>query len=188
MNRPTALVDVEDVRAHVDAVLALRVAELRGELARSGREADRLADAVEVMLSGGKRLRAAFCYWSWRAHGGLPGTAREQVVLEVGAALELFQAAALFHDDVMDDSDTRRGLPAAHRTFADLHVSAAWSGDARRFGESAAGGFAGTLGTDLLDFVDLVGHHGGDGAVAGGGQHHEQQTWQHHDGQLAQDV
>ena len=138
MNRPTALVDVDDVRAHVDAALAQRIAELRGELARSGGEADRLADAVAVMLSGGKRLRAAFCYWSWRAHGGLPGTPREQVVLEVGAALELFQAAALFHDDVMDDSDTRRGLPAAHRTFADLHTSAAWSGDARRFGESAA--------------------------------------------------
>ena len=138
MNRPTALVDVDGVRAHVDAALAQRIAELRGELARSGGEADRLADAVAVMLSGGKRLRAAFCYWSWRAHGGLPGTPREQVVLEVGAALELFQAAALFHDDVMDDSDTRRGLPAAHRTFADLHTSAAWSGDARRFGESAA--------------------------------------------------
>jgi geranylgeranyl diphosphate synthase, type I len=138
VNSTTALVDVDDVRARVDAVLALRVGALRDELARSGAQADRLADAVAVILSGGKRLRAAFCYWSWRAHGGLPGTAREQVVLQVGAALELFQAAALFHDDVMDDSDTRRGLPAAHRTFADLHESAAWTGDARRFGESAA--------------------------------------------------
>ncbi|MGV8978706.1 MAG: polyprenyl synthetase family protein [Cellulomonas sp.] len=138
MNSLTALVDVEDVRAQVDAALALRIAELRGGLARSGGEADRLADAVAVMLSGGKRLRAAFCYWSWRAHGGHRGAPREQVVLEVCAALELFQAAALFHDDVMDDSDTRRGLPAAHRTFADLHVSEEWSGDARRFGESAA--------------------------------------------------
>ena len=40
-------------------------------------------------------------------------------MLRVGAALELFQAAALFHDDVMDDSDTRRGHPAAHRAFAE---------------------------------------------------------------------
>lgn len=138
MSNPLALVDVDGVRAHVDAVLARRVAELRGDLAPWGTGADRLADAVAVMLSGGKRLRAAFCYWSWRAHGGHPGTPREQVVLEVGAALELFQAAALFHDDVMDDSDTRRGLPAAHRTFAELHASQAWTGDSRRFGDSAA--------------------------------------------------
>ena len=43
---------------------------------------------------------------------------------------ELFQAAALFHDDVMDDSDTRRGRPAAHRAFGALHAERQWSGDA----------------------------------------------------------
>jgi geranylgeranyl diphosphate synthase type I len=138
VNTSAALVDVEDVRARVDEILAGRVAELRTVLGRAGSDADRLADAVVVMLSGGKRLRAAFCYWSWRAHGGRAGAPREQVVLQVGAALELFQAAALFHDDVMDDSDTRRGRPAAHRTFAELHTASAWSGDPDRFGESAA--------------------------------------------------
>lgn len=138
MTSSPSLVDVEDVRSRVDAALRLHVEDLRPSLAASSADADRLAGAVEQMLGGGKRLRAAFCYWSWRAHGGVPGTAREQVVVQVGAALELFQAAALFHDDVMDDSDTRRGLPAAHRTFAALHEDAAWSGDARRFGESAA--------------------------------------------------
>jgi geranylgeranyl diphosphate synthase type I len=138
VNTPTALVDVEDVRARVDEILGTRVAGLRTVLARSGADAARLADTVAEMLSGGKRLRPAFCYWSWRAHGGDPGTPREQVVLHVGAALELFQAAALFHDDVMDDSDTRRGRPAAHRAFAELHAASAWNGDPARFGESAA--------------------------------------------------
>jgi geranylgeranyl diphosphate synthase type I len=59
-------------------------------------------------------------------------------VIGVGAALELFQAAALFHDDVMDDSDTRRGRPAAHRVFAAMHREHGWSGSDRRFGDSAA--------------------------------------------------
>ena len=59
-------------------------------------------------------------------------------MLRVGAALELFQAAALFHDDVMDDSDTRRGFPAAHRAFAGLHAQHGLTGDAERFGMSAA--------------------------------------------------
>ncbi|MFI2751903.1 polyprenyl synthetase family protein [Cellulomonas sp. P22] len=135
---PTNLVDVEDVRSRVDAVLASHVADLTVRLAASSSDAAPLADAVAQMLSGGKRLRAAFCYWAWRAHGGEVGSAASDMVVRVGAALELFQAAALFHDDVMDDSDTRRGLPAAHRVFAALHEREGWNGDARRFGEAAA--------------------------------------------------
>ena len=133
-----ALVDAEDVRPRVDAVLQQHVAQLRTVLAAASTDADVLADAVERMLSGGKRLRAAFCYWSWRAHGGQPGTPEADAVLRVGAALELFQAAALFHDDVMDDSDTRRGFPAAHRSFAGVHREHGFTGDADRFGTSAA--------------------------------------------------
>jgi len=132
------LVDVEHVRDRVDAVLSRHVAQLRTVLAAASDDADRLADAVAQMLSGGKRLRAAFCYWSWRAHGGHAGSPEADAVIRVGAALELFQAAALFHDDVMDDSDTRRGFPAAHRAFARLHVEHGLTGDAERFGVSAA--------------------------------------------------
>jgi geranylgeranyl diphosphate synthase type I len=132
------LVDVEDVRPRIDELLASHVAQLRTVLAAASADADVLGDAVAQMLTGGKRLRAAFCYWSWRAHGGVPGTPEAEAVLRVGAALELFQAAALFHDDVMDDSDTRRGFPAAHRAFATLHAELALTGDADRFGMSAA--------------------------------------------------
>ncbi|WP_456824254.1 polyprenyl synthetase family protein [Cellulomonas sp. P5_E12] len=133
-----ALVDVEDVRPRIDALLTSHVAQLRTVLAAASDDADVLADAVAQILTGGKRLRAAFCYWSWRAHGGVPGTQEADAVLRVGAALELFQAAALFHDDVMDDSDTRRGFPAAHRAFAGLHARHGLTGDADRFGMSAA--------------------------------------------------
>ncbi|WP_024288058.1 polyprenyl synthetase family protein [Cellulomonas sp. KRMCY2] len=135
-----ALVDVEQVRTGVDAALAGHVTVLAGELTGIGPDSAPLVEAVRDMLGGGKRLRAAFCYWSWRAHGGAadgPHAQRSQV-LAVGAALELFQAAALFHDDVMDDSDTRRGLPAAHRRFADLHVAEGWTGPSQRFGDAAA--------------------------------------------------
>ncbi|WHP18100.1 polyprenyl synthetase family protein [Cellulomonas sp. ES6] len=138
MSPTTALVDVEDLRPRVDALLTEHVAGLVPELAAAGAGAVPLAEALGQMLAGGKRLRAAFCYWSWRAHGGEAGSADAEVVLRVGAALELFQAAALFHDDVMDDSDTRRGQPSAHRRFAARHVAQGWSGDAGRFGESAA--------------------------------------------------
>lgn len=138
MSTTPALVDVEDLRSRVDALLAEHVAALVPELAEAGTGAAPLADGLGRMLGGGKRLRAAFCYWSWRAHGGAPDSPDAGTVLRVGAALELFQAAALFHDDVMDDSDTRRGLPSAHRRFATRHAEQGWSGDPGRFGESAA--------------------------------------------------
>jgi len=138
-----ALVDVDDVRAGVDQRLAEHLEALRREVAPVDADCDRLIDSLAEILSGGKRLRAAFCYWSWRAHtpgtdGSPAGAATRDAVLRMGAALELFQAAALLHDDVMDSSDTRRGRPAAHRAYATLHRERGWSGPPDRFGESAA--------------------------------------------------
>lgn len=145
------LVDVDDVRARVDARVDSVVDDLAGDLAHVGAEA--LLAALREFSSGGKRLRAAFCYWSWRAHAPAAGTAGSasvsgvvddpgatvaESVIGIGAALELFQAAALVHDDVMDDSDTRRGRPATHRAFAAQHLAEGWAGPAGQFGDSAA--------------------------------------------------
>lgn len=131
-------IDAEGLRTGVDAMLAEHVSRLRSVLASVSDDGAELGEATAEMLAGGKRLRAAFCYWSWRAHGGNPADGSTSAVLGVGAALELFQAAALFHDDVMDDSDTRRGIPTAHCSFRDRHRAAGWIGDAVRFGEAAA--------------------------------------------------
>ena len=60
---------------------------------------------------GGKRLRGRFVLASCAAHGGDPARA-----LAPAAALELFQNWVLVHDDIEDDSEERRGLPALHRT------------------------------------------------------------------------
>lgn len=138
-----ALTDLEDVRADVAALLDAHLGGLRQELEGHGPAAQALVDALAAMLDGGKRLRPAFCYWSWRAHGGAEKgadgrSADRRTVLRVGAALELFQAAALFHDDVMDGSDTRRGRPSAHRHFEGVHRRAGWLGPSAAFGEAAA--------------------------------------------------
>lgn len=134
----SALVDREGVRAGVDEALRVATVALRDQLSSTHPDADPLADATDELVAGGKRLRAAFCYWSWRAHGGDPEGPHRDVVLRTGAALELFQAAALFHDDVMDASDTRRGHPTAHRAFGARHRALGWSGDADRYGENTA--------------------------------------------------
>lgn len=94
-----------------------------------------LIDAAAAFLSGGKRLRPTFCYWGWRATGGDPA---DEALVTVGAALELFQASALVHDDLIDASDTRRGLPSVHRRFATLHRDSGWQGDPDAFGAAAA--------------------------------------------------
>jgi geranylgeranyl diphosphate synthase type I len=88
-----------------------------------------------LVLAGGKRLRPAFCYWAFVGAGGDPGDTR---VVDAGAALELLHTFALVHDDVMDGSDIRRGLPAIHAAAIALHDTRAWRGEARRFGEGAA--------------------------------------------------
>ena len=91
----------------------------------------------EFVLSGGKRLRPAFAYWGWRAVTNDPDPVNPEM-LRLFSALELLHACALVHDDVIDDSATRRGLPTVHMKFADTHRGSGWRGSARQFGVSAA--------------------------------------------------
>ncbi|MFI1015801.1 polyprenyl synthetase family protein [Streptomyces sp. NPDC020965] len=59
-------------------------------------------------------------------------------VVHIGAALEMFHAFCLIHDDVMDDSDTRRGRPTVHRALAERHRNGRPSRAAERVGVSSA--------------------------------------------------
>jgi geranylgeranyl diphosphate synthase type I len=139
MPSATALVDLENLRHDVDQALQRHLDRLDSEVSAVGSSATALTDQVASLVQGGKRLRAAFCYWYYRAHGGsADDEAARTAVVRTGAALELFQAAALLHDDVMDASDTRRGLPTAHRAFEARHAVAGWAGEPARFGTSAA--------------------------------------------------
>lgn len=108
----------------------------RAQTARIGAEYDVLVAALEdFVLDGGKRLRPAFAYWGWRSVAdGEP----DPEALLLFSALELLQACALVHDDVIDDSSTRRGKPTSHVRFAALHRERGWRGSPERFGTSAA--------------------------------------------------
>jgi geranylgeranyl diphosphate synthase type I len=91
-------------------------------------------------LSGGKRFRARFCHLGYEAVAGrgAPDGSERLPIVSAAAALELFHAAALVHDDVIDHSDTRRGAPSAHRLFEGLHADSGWAGVAADFGVAAA--------------------------------------------------
>ena len=114
--------------------LDAEVSHQRDVLAPLGGQTDLRLDAVATLLRGGNRVRASFLYWGYRAAGG----ADSDALVRCAASMELFQAAALLHDDVMDASDTRRGMPAAHRAMAAAHRSRGLDGDADRFGEAGA--------------------------------------------------
>ncbi|MEE3066638.1 MAG: bifunctional (2E,6E)-farnesyl/geranyl diphosphate synthase [Actinomycetota bacterium] len=110
--------------------------ERRAETAYIGADYTALISALEdFVLNGGKRLRPAFAYWGWRA---VADTEPDTQVLLLFSALELLQACALVHDDVIDDSSTRRGRPTVHVHFAAAHRARQWRGSAERFGISAA--------------------------------------------------
>ncbi|WP_308279549.1 polyprenyl synthetase family protein [Phycicoccus mangrovi] len=130
----TSVLDTADLRGRVQRVLDDELAAQARVLAELGPDVEDLLLAIGDLLRGGKRLRAAFLYWGGRA-AGLPDS---ESLVRLAAAMELFQAAALIHDDVMDDSDTRRGMPAAHRALATRHADRGWSGDDARFGLAGA--------------------------------------------------
>lgn len=134
-NAPAAAATVELTGAITDR-LRQYLHERRADTAYIGSDYEVMVAALEdFVLNGGKRLRPAFAYWGWRAvAAGEP----DSEVLLLFSALELLHACALVHDDVIDDSSTRRGRPTAHVRFADLHRDRQWRGSPERFGMSAA--------------------------------------------------
>ncbi|WOF21850.1 polyprenyl synthetase family protein [Microbacterium betulae] len=101
-----------------------------------GDEAEGFVAQAAAALAGGKRLRGRFCATGWRAVSG--GREVPASVVDACASLEVFQAAALVHDDLIDNSDTRRGRPSAHRALEAWHIDAGWTGDAAAFGRAGS--------------------------------------------------
>jgi len=126
-------------RARVQAALDEFLAEQAERLAPLGADASRLLAEARASVSGGKRFRAAFCYWGFHAVAGTPyDDSDDDALVRACASLELLHASALVHDDYMDASDTRRGRPATHRGFSAEHRSDGWRGDPEQYGASAA--------------------------------------------------
>ncbi|HET7357163.1 MAG TPA: polyprenyl synthetase family protein [Nocardioidaceae bacterium] len=127
--------DAAAFRAAVSATLDAFIEEQAAQLGPLGEDADLLLAQARRSVAGGKRLRAAFCYWGYRA---VRPPEDEPALLRAVGALELLHASALVHDDYMDASDTRRGRPATHKALEALHRERGWSGDARQYGAAGA--------------------------------------------------
>lgn len=68
--------------------------------------------AKHIIYSGGKRLRPSLVILSSLTHGSItPAT------IALAAAVEFIHTATLLHDDVIDESDLRRGKDSAHKVW-----------------------------------------------------------------------
>src|SRR5690606_23431786 len=76
--------------------------------------ADQLADATSRYLyeAGGKRVRPMLTLLTAQL-----GEGSNQDVVDGATALELTHLGSLYHDDVMDGADVRRGVPSAHSVW-----------------------------------------------------------------------
>jgi len=123
------------VRSAVEEELAIFLNFESAYLNSISTELSPVSEALTAfLLDSGKRLRPLFAYAGFTAAGG----SLEKPVVRAMAALELLQACALIHDDLMDGSDTRRGKPSIHRHFESIHVQDELDGFAPQYGLSAA--------------------------------------------------
>ena len=123
-----------EIRPRVQKCIDEFIAEQRPILTKVSPSLNELANFTQEFLSGGKRLRAAFCYWGYIGAGGEDS----QEIICAATSLEFLQACALIHDDVMDASDTRRGKPSIHKRFEKMHKENKWLGETKQFGMGGA--------------------------------------------------
>ena len=120
--------------SHVNQRLQSFLEARAEDLSSLGHDVKSFDSFARKFLTGGKRFRALCAIHGFRVHGDVVS---EQAI-DIAAALEVFHAAALVHDDIMDSSDTRRGSPSAHRAFENLHTESGWAGDGASFGVNSA--------------------------------------------------
>ncbi|WP_341741700.1 polyprenyl synthetase family protein [Trueperella pyogenes] len=91
-----------------------------------------LLQPARTLAASGKRTRALLIAAGHEALGG------NGEPVHAGTAAELYQLSALVHDDIIDESHTRRGVPAPHRSFATTHTDLGMLGQPHVFGYKAA--------------------------------------------------
>lgn len=93
---------IENIRPRLDA----RITELLHPVAFNSETTD--------LILRGKRLRGSLLLL---IHEALTTIDADDVALDLAAAIELAHAASLILDDVIDEDEERRGMPALHMTF-----------------------------------------------------------------------
>jgi heptaprenyl diphosphate synthase len=102
--------------------------------------------AAHLLEAGGKRLRPALALAAARACGA--GEDLRDDVIQGGVAVELVHLGSLYHDDVMDEAPSRRGVASANARWGNL--VAILAGD---FLLARASEIAASLGTEVASLL-----------------------------------
>lgn len=125
----SALTLISDGRVQAELVNQINeeVSHVEEELNQQiGSQVELVANvAKHTLKAGGKRLRPAFVTLAARSTG-LPFLVER--TRKMGACMEMIHMATLIHDDVVDNSPTRRGRPTAAAAFG--NTASILSGDA----------------------------------------------------------
>jgi geranylgeranyl diphosphate synthase type I len=92
-------------------------------------------ELTNAFTQSGKRIRPACAWWGYLSYD--PKPRHPEAVLQAAASLDIEHVGILIHDDIFDDSMTRRGLQAAHLQLA-TQTPTADPARAKHFGKSAA--------------------------------------------------
>lgn len=125
-----------EFRERVGGAISAFLDQRELELSALGSDLEPVVELARAFTAGGKRLRPAFCCWGYVAAS--QSTDVPDSVIAAAASLDLLHVAALMHDDVMDASQTRRGMPAAHVQFEQRHTAEHRRGRASDYGRAGA--------------------------------------------------
>ncbi len=103
---------------------------------------------THLIKAGGKRLRPLMAVMSAATGNGTVGTGVTLDVIDGGVAVELVQVGSLYHDDVIDEADSRRGVPSVNVRWNNL--TAILAGD---FLLAKASEIAARLGVEVAELL-----------------------------------
>ena len=104
-------VSLEEIRSIVSEEWSLLDQEIEKQLSSDIELINNISQYI--VNSGGKRIRPLIVLLSARACGA---SDLERIV-KAAAMIEFIHTATLLHDDVVDNSDSRRGIKTAHQSF-----------------------------------------------------------------------
>lgn len=120
-----------DFKKKIDPEIEKYFERVIGEALKKDRDiADALRHSKKIIMSGGKRARAAFMYYGYLAAGGK----ELEKMLKASVSIELIHLFLLIHDDIIDCDGKRHGIITLHEYYGKIEARFLKSKDLRHFG------------------------------------------------------
>lgn len=156
-----AIKELQNHKKIVDRKLAEFFAGKLVEMKDFGLSArDAVKSIRDLTLAGGKRVRASFMYWGYRAARLAEEASQDEVgrkddekIIEASMSIELINIFLLIHDDIIDRDDLRHGVETIHKKYERLARRYYKKTDPVHFGNSlalVAGDMAAAFGNEII--------------------------------------